>query len=172
MGGDCSQKLLPRRGNDSSPGRPRASGSVENQHFSARHPSDFFRFVCAVGQTADVWSAGQEQASPAPVFLFFVTRSFFPNQFVFAGCPRREVFSGRQKSHCTGVWGAVTFFAGTEVRARRRTRCHQPAAPWPLPALPFWPLRSLPPTQSVSTDISMTSTDCWSLPATNVQHRC
>jgi hypothetical protein len=35
------------------------------------------------------------------------------------------------------------------VPARGRTRCHQPMAPWSLLALPFWPLRSLPPTFSV-----------------------
>jgi hypothetical protein len=33
------------------------------------------------------------------------------------------------------------------VPARGRTHCHQPVAPWPLLALPFWPLRALPPTK-------------------------
>ena len=32
--------------------------------------------------------AGKEEASPPAVFLFLVTRSFFPNQFVFPHGPR------------------------------------------------------------------------------------
>ena len=48
----------------------------------------------------------------------------------------------------TLLWLSLAFECGWSGRRRPcgHTLCHHTVAPWPLPALPFWPLRSLPPT--------------------------
>ena len=54
-------------------GAQQTSGSVENQHSTSK----------TFGVRPKIDSpTGNETAAPAP-FLFLVTRSFFPNQFVF-----------------------------------------------------------------------------------------
>jgi hypothetical protein len=54
-------------------GAQQTSGSVENQHSTSK----------TFGVRPKIDSPGNVNSSPRAVFLFLVTRSFFPNQFVF-----------------------------------------------------------------------------------------
>ena len=73
MGGDCSQKLSPGGEFHSSPGhsKPPAQLKINTVPQMVRRPVE------------DRSAHAQGNSSPRAVFLFFVTRSFFPNQFVF-----------------------------------------------------------------------------------------
>ena len=68
---------------------------------------------------AYVFARGQELAIPAAVLLFFVTRSFFPNQLSLTNGPSgRAVLLRGGKSSTAPVWWWVTFGEQSRVISR------------------------------------------------------
>ena len=73
MGGDCSQKLSPGGESHSSPGHSKPPAQLKFNTLPQKRS--------ASGQRSIRPRAMKQQ--PPRRFLFFLTRSFFPNQFVF-----------------------------------------------------------------------------------------